>query len=243
MLARLRIRRPSHTTIVAYLALFIAVGGGTAFAVVAANQVNSESIIDRQVQNQDIADASVGPFKIKEGGVGFSNLQPNSVESSKVINGTLSGDDIAPNAITALNVKDRSLDPADYKAVYGFSGRINGLAASGTQYAAVSGTSTATSDAVQTQISPNPVPAWVLPGHFIVHQRHKVAAGSYRIYSVFVDGNIYGGCAVVAGQTDCEQGTGYPTVPPHSRWQIQTTTTGTPGATVAAFGLRLREFE
>ena len=71
-MARFPVRRPSHTTVVAYLALFVAVGGGTAFAVVGANQVNSASIIDGQVKNQDLA--------------------PNSVGTGKVIDNTLTGE-------------------------------------------------------------------------------------------------------------------------------------------------------
>jgi hypothetical protein len=51
----------------AALALFLVVAGGSAFAVVAADQVNSDSIIDGQVKNRDLASDSVGPAKVIDG--------------------------------------------------------------------------------------------------------------------------------------------------------------------------------
>jgi hypothetical protein len=94
MLARLRSRRPSHTTIVAYLALFIAVGGGTAFAVVGANQVNSASIIDGQVKNADIGANQIGPGKIVD----------NSLTGTDINASTLGTVPSATNATNASNL-------------------------------------------------------------------------------------------------------------------------------------------
>jgi hypothetical protein len=91
MLARLRSHRPSHTTIVAYLALFIAVGGGTAFAVVGANQVNSASIIDGQVKNADIGANQIGPGKIVD----------NSLTGADINTSTLG---TVPSATNATNL-------------------------------------------------------------------------------------------------------------------------------------------
>jgi hypothetical protein len=72
MLRKLRPR--SAYDVMAALALFLVVTGGTAFAVVAANQVNSQSIINGQVKNAD--------------------LGANSVSSGKVIENTLTGADV-----------------------------------------------------------------------------------------------------------------------------------------------------
>jgi hypothetical protein len=85
----------------AALALFLVVTGGTAFAVVAANQVNSASIIDGQVKSQDIANGSIGPFKIKSAGVASSNLGPGSVDSSKVADGSLLKQDFKAGQLSA----------------------------------------------------------------------------------------------------------------------------------------------
>ena len=92
MLRKLRPR--SAYDVMAALALFLVVTGGTAFAVVAANQVNSASIIDKQVKRRDIADGAIGPFKIKPGGIANFNLGPGSVDSGKVSNNSLTGADI-----------------------------------------------------------------------------------------------------------------------------------------------------
>lgn len=109
MLRRIRARRPSHTTIVAYLALFIAVGGGSAFAVVAANQVNSRSIVDGQVKARDLGANSVGPAKVVDKSLTGSELAPNSIAGSR----------ISDNSITGFDVNEASLNLTrgiDYKA-------------------------------------------------------------------------------------------------------------------------------
>src|SRR5204863_6963101 len=110
MLRKLR-PRLTYANVVATLALFLAVGGGTAFAVVAANQVNSASIIDGQVKARDIANKSIGPFKIKDAGVANANLGPGSVNSGKVADNSLTGVDInestfdqaVPNSANSAN--------------------------------------------------------------------------------------------------------------------------------------------
>ena len=103
MLDRLRSRRPSHTTVVAYLALFLAVGGGTAFAIVGNNQVKSESIIDGEVKTPDLGTNSVGSGKIKPEGVHNSDLANSSVGTGKVVDGSLSGADIDEGSLSGVN--------------------------------------------------------------------------------------------------------------------------------------------
>jgi hypothetical protein len=65
MLRKLRPR--SAYDICAAAALFLVLTGGTAFAVVASNQVNSASIIDGQVKSQDLAANSVRTGKVANG--------------------------------------------------------------------------------------------------------------------------------------------------------------------------------
>ena len=121
--------RLTYANVASSIALFVAVGGGTAFAVVAANQVNSDSIIDGQVKkedlakdsvgtakviddsltsddvkdgevrNEDLAQDSVGTGKIKLGGVGNSDLAPDSIGAGKVVNNSLGGDDILESTL------------------------------------------------------------------------------------------------------------------------------------------------
>jgi hypothetical protein len=60
VLAKLRHYRPSHTTVVAYLALFVALGG-TSFAAVrlSKNSVRSKHIKNEQVRSVDVKNASL----------------------------------------------------------------------------------------------------------------------------------------------------------------------------------------
>jgi hypothetical protein len=115
MLARLRSRRPSHATVVAYLALFVALGGTGAYA---ANTVFSTDIVDGEVKNQDLANNSVGQAKISGGGVGSTDLADNSVTSAKVTNDTASNGglgavDLRPSSVGASEVEDNSLTGSD----------------------------------------------------------------------------------------------------------------------------------
>ena len=64
MYSRLRSRVPSHTTVVAYLALFLAVGGGTtAVALQGRNTVNSADIINQEVKSNDIQENGIRPSR------------------------------------------------------------------------------------------------------------------------------------------------------------------------------------
>jgi len=104
--------RLSHATVVAYAALFVALGG-TATAVTYVVSSNSQigpgtvsghkpptgkhsNIIANSINSKDIAPAAVG------GG----RLAPNSVDGSKVLDGSLGG----------IDVQDQSLDGADIRA-------------------------------------------------------------------------------------------------------------------------------
>jgi hypothetical protein len=79
MTSKLRDRLPSHTTIAAYAALFIALGG-SAWA---------------------ISKNTVGSPQIKKGGVKESDLADNAVTSPKVADGSLLSGDFAPGQIPA----------------------------------------------------------------------------------------------------------------------------------------------
>ncbi len=78
---RLKLRRPSHTTIAAYLSLFLVVSGGAAFAA------------------SHLAKNSVGAKQIKK----------NAVTAAKIKNGAVTGSKIAPNAVTASQIADESV--------------------------------------------------------------------------------------------------------------------------------------
>lgn len=124
------LRRPSHGTIVAYLALFVAVSTGGAWAAtkigasaIKDNAIRSRAIKDGQVKTRDLHRRSVTASKLAANAVGNSALAPDAVTGDKVRDGSLGGADLgdgsignaklAPNAVTGDKVADNSLTGAD----------------------------------------------------------------------------------------------------------------------------------
>jgi hypothetical protein len=99
MFALRRLRKPTHGTVVAYLALFVALGG-TAYA---ANTIGSADIIDESILSADI----------KDGEVKGSELKKNAVNSAKLEDGSVATIDLAPDAVDGAHVLDGSLTGAD----------------------------------------------------------------------------------------------------------------------------------
>jgi hypothetical protein len=82
---KLRLRRPSHATAIAYLALFIALGGSS-YAVV---EISGRSIVDNSIRSRDLRDNGVRGVDIRR-----SNVQ---------------GSDVAPDALTGADIRESSL--------------------------------------------------------------------------------------------------------------------------------------
>jgi hypothetical protein len=80
-----RIRRPSHATVVAYVALFVALTGGTAAALSGSNTVFTDDIAN------DTQPAGGGN---PAGGLVAADLRPSSVGSSEVLNNGLALSDL-----------------------------------------------------------------------------------------------------------------------------------------------------
>lgn len=78
MLDWLKKHRPGHSTVIAYVALFFALGGGAAYA---AAQIGSEDIRNRAVLSRHI----------DNGQVRLADLRGNAVNGSKVVNESLTG--------------------------------------------------------------------------------------------------------------------------------------------------------
>jgi hypothetical protein len=93
-----RIRRPSHATVVAYVALFIAISGGTtAVALSGSNTVFTD----------DIANDTFNSQTQGQGGLVAADLRPGSVGTSEIANGTVSVLDtnkVIPSGATVTGV-------------------------------------------------------------------------------------------------------------------------------------------
>src|SRR5215211_1962121 len=79
-----RIRNYIRQHHVGLLALFLALTGGTAYALDGSNTVFSDDIVNAEVQTADI----------DQGAVTIGKLAPDSVNSGKVLNESLTGADI-----------------------------------------------------------------------------------------------------------------------------------------------------
>lgn len=92
-----RIRRPSHTTIVAYLALFAALGG-TSYAAI------------------NLPRNSVGAKQIKTGAVDTAELRRSSVMSHLIRNFTIRGIDVRPNSLGPRHIREHRLRTVPHAA-------------------------------------------------------------------------------------------------------------------------------
>lgn len=113
MLGRLRSRRPSHATVVAYLALFVALGGTSAYAAntIGSSDVIDESLLSQDVKNGEVKNADLGPdavtsSKLANGSVQNSDLGTDSVTTSKIKAGNVGSSDVADNAILTSKIGD-----------------------------------------------------------------------------------------------------------------------------------------
>ena len=129
----MRLRRPSHATVIAYLALFVALSG-TAMAVkkigpsgLKKNAVTTKKIADSAVTTPKIANSAVTEPKLANDAVSGAKLAPNSVgtnklrddavESAKLANNSVTEPKIANDAVRGAKVLDGSLGLADVAQV------------------------------------------------------------------------------------------------------------------------------
>lgn len=74
-------RRPAHGTIVAYVALFVALSG-SAVALQGRNTVRSDDIVNKQVKTRDLAPKAVNSSRLRPGAVGGKAVADGSLGSA-----------------------------------------------------------------------------------------------------------------------------------------------------------------
>jgi hypothetical protein len=102
-----------RSNVVGYVALFIALTSGTAYALNGSNTVFSDDIVNGEVKNPDLADNSVSTTKIADGGVLAPDLGANAVTTRKILNGDVRGVDLGANAVDSAKVADDSIGGDD----------------------------------------------------------------------------------------------------------------------------------
>jgi hypothetical protein len=106
----MRLRRPSHATVIAYLALFVALSG-TAMAVkkigpsgLKKNAVTTKKIADGAVTTGKLKDGAVTEPKIANDAVSGAKLAPDSVGNNKLRDAAVETPELANNAVTEAKI-------------------------------------------------------------------------------------------------------------------------------------------
>jgi hypothetical protein len=85
-------KKPSAATVIATLALFVALGGtGYAAVALAPNSVGSPQIKDGAVQSSDIKDGAINSSDIANGAIGSDDIKSGSIQVSDLSKGALKG--------------------------------------------------------------------------------------------------------------------------------------------------------
>jgi hypothetical protein len=105
MRQKLRSRRPSHATVVAYLALFVALGGTGAWAT--HEVILSSDIVNGEVKTPDLANL----------GVTNPKLGPNAVTSGKVLDNNLQGLDLKDGTVGTADLVNGAVTPAKFGTI------------------------------------------------------------------------------------------------------------------------------
>jgi hypothetical protein len=128
-----RIMGHLRTHVIAYVALFFALTGGTAFALTGSNtvfsddivngevktadigggEVRSPDILDSGVKATDIADGHVRSPEIADGAVGTSELGANAVDTTKIADNAVDTPKIADNAVDTPKIADDAVDSSE----------------------------------------------------------------------------------------------------------------------------------
>jgi hypothetical protein len=115
-----------RTHVIAYVALFFALTGGTAFALsgsntvftddivngevksadIGADEVKSPDILNNGVKTADIADGHVRSPDIQDDAVGSSEIADNAVDSSEIAANAVGSSKIAANAVDSSKIAD-----------------------------------------------------------------------------------------------------------------------------------------
>jgi hypothetical protein len=110
---RRRLPRPSHATVVAYLALFVALGSGSAYAI---NEWTGANIVDESLTGADVkGKAAVGATPGVNGTLTGADISGQSAlaNGQRYVNGSLGTWDLTDSSILGRDVKDEALTGAD----------------------------------------------------------------------------------------------------------------------------------
>lgn len=98
--------RLTYANVISTLALFIALGGATAFA---ATQLPKNSVGSPQIKKNAVKTGDIAPNAVRVG-----KLAPEAAKAGKIAKNAITTDRIRANAVTGSKVKDGSLQATDF---------------------------------------------------------------------------------------------------------------------------------
>lgn len=134
--------RPSPAMAVAMIALFVALGGTSAYALQGRNTVDSGDIINQQVRSADVQNGGVRSVDVRNDGLRSIDVLDGtltaidvafgSLRGDEIQDGTLSGSDVAGDSLTGSDIDESSLGQVPSAASAGVAQSIaNGSVTAG----------------------------------------------------------------------------------------------------------------
>ncbi len=102
--------RLTYANVMATLAFFIAVAGGTAYA---ANTIFSSDIVNGEVKSVDIGNGEVTAADLASDSVNGGKLRADSTASRHVVNNSLKSEDVLDGSIGSADITDQSVTGDD----------------------------------------------------------------------------------------------------------------------------------
>ena len=106
-------RRPSHATVVAYVALFVALTGGAYAISLARNSVKAKQIAPDAVRSSEVKADAVGNSELAPGAVAGAEVQDRSLGATKLQEGSLTETEIQDRSLGAAEIKQGALTGAE----------------------------------------------------------------------------------------------------------------------------------
>ena len=128
----MRLSRATHTTVVAYLALFIAIAGGTAMA---AKKIGPDKLKKNAVTTKKIANAAVTTPKLANDAVTGAKLANGSVGEGQIDADAVTANKLAPNSVGTNKLRDEAVESGKLGAGAVTEGKIGNDAVVGSKVA------------------------------------------------------------------------------------------------------------
>jgi len=118
----------TYANVIATLALFLVLTGGTAVALKGSNTVSSDDIVNDQVFSTDVRDDT-----LNGGGLTATDLRPDSVRGSEIKDNALKGIDVAESTLGLVPQASHAAnsDQLGGRAAGGYQRRVNGTCSRG----------------------------------------------------------------------------------------------------------------